>query len=156
MATQETLETNQPLVLENFLPYRLSVLTNRISRQLSELYAERFDLSISEWRVLSVVARCPGVSAEQVCRKTEMDKVAVSRAVARLLKSERLQRSYAAEDKRRSVLRLSIQGRRIYERIVPLARNFETQVIGDLTRRDRNDLERVLAKLDAAIAHIER
>jgi len=82
--------------------------------------------------------------------------VAVSRAVARLLKSERLQRSYAAEDKRRSVLRLSIQGRRIYERIVPLARNFETQVIGDLTRRDRNDLERVLAKLDAAIAHIER
>ena len=142
--------------LDKFLPYRLSILANRISRQLSQLYAQRFELSIPEWRVLAVVARHPGASAELVCRKTAMDKVAVSRAVARLLKSKRLQREYAADDKRRSVLRLSAQGQRIYRRIVPLVRRFETQVIGELTQRDRRDLQRVLDKLDSAVARLER
>jgi DNA-binding MarR family transcriptional regulator len=144
------------LQLEEFLPYRLSILTNRISRQLSNLYAQRFELSIPEWRVLAMVARHPGASAELVCRKTAMDKVAVSRAVARLLQSRRLERKYAADDKRRTVLRLSAQGQRVYRRIVPLARKFETEVISDLTQRDRNDLQRVLAKLDAAVARLER
>lgn len=144
------------LPLEEFLPYRLSLLTNRISRQLSNLYAQRFGLSISEWRVLAVIARYPGASAELVCRKTAMDKVAVSRAVARLLESKRLQRKYAADDKRRTMLRLSAQGQRVYRRIVPLARKFETEVIGDLTQRDRKDLQRVLNKLDSAVARLER
>lgn len=144
-------ERGQALSLESFLPYRLSILTNRISRQLANLYADRFDLSIPEWRVLAVVARHPGASAELVCRKTEMDKVAVSRAVTRLLQSRRLQRSYAAEDRRRSVLRLTPRGQRTYQRIVPLARQFETRMLGALTQRDRKDLERVLSKLDEAL-----
>ena len=146
----------QPLALEKFLPYRLSVLTNRISRRLAELYAERFDLSIPEWRVLAVVARHPGLSAEQVCRATAMDKVAVSRAVTRLLESKRLQRRYATEDRRRSILRLTARGERVYQRIVPLAQQFETQVIAELSKRDRQDLDRVLTKLDAAVAQLER
>ena len=154
MTANDGMHESKSLALEAFLPYRLSVLTNRISRKLADLYAERFDLSIPEWRVLAVVARYPGVSAEQVCRKTAMDKVAVSRAVTRLLRSKRLQRRYAAEDKRRSVLRLSAQGRRVYDRIVPLARTFERQVVAELTSRDRQDLERVLTKLDTAVAHL--
>lgn len=151
MPESHAADTASRLALETFLPYRLSVLTNRISRRLAELYAERFALSIPEWRVLAVVARFPGASAEQVCRETAMDKVAVSRAVTRLLNSKRLQRSYAADDRRRSVLRLSARGRRVYQRIVPLARAFEQQVLRGFTARERRELERLLAKLDTAV-----
>ena len=45
------------LELDRFLPYRLSVLSNRISQDIARLYVERFGLGITEWRVLAVLGR---------------------------------------------------------------------------------------------------
>ena len=54
------------LDLEHFLPYRLSVLSNRISQDIARLYAERFDLGVTEWRLLAVLGRYPGLSASRL------------------------------------------------------------------------------------------
>ena len=72
------------LQLENFLPYRLSVLTNLVSSAIAGAYRERFGLSIPEWRVVAVLANSPDLSAAEVAQRTAMDKVAVSRARSRL------------------------------------------------------------------------
>ena len=61
--------------LDAFLPYRLSVLSNRISQDIARLYADRFDLGITEWRVLAVLGRYPGLSASELADRTAMDKV---------------------------------------------------------------------------------
>ncbi|MDH3476666.1 MAG: MarR family transcriptional regulator, partial [Rhodospirillales bacterium] len=37
--------------LETFLPYRLSVVTNRVSRAFARRYSAEFGLSVPEWRV---------------------------------------------------------------------------------------------------------
>jgi len=76
------------LELERFLPYRLSVLSNRVSQTIADAYVERFGLAVTEWRVIAVLGRFPGLSANGVAERTAMDKVAVSRAVARLLEDE--------------------------------------------------------------------
>ena len=75
-----------PLELERFLPYRLSILSNRVSQAIAREYTERFNLSMTEWRVMAVLARFngEGMSAREVAERTAMDKVAVSRALARL------------------------------------------------------------------------
>ena len=73
------------LELGTFLPYRLSVLANRVSRELAALYGERFGIAIPEWRVIAVLGQHTDVSADFVCARTDMDRVTVSRAVARLL-----------------------------------------------------------------------
>ncbi|MEC7759246.1 MAG: hypothetical protein VX943_09345, partial [SAR324 cluster bacterium] len=52
------------LILEQFIPYRLSILTNIISSSLSDTYKEKFQLSITEWRILAVLGEYPGVSAD--------------------------------------------------------------------------------------------
>ncbi|MGB2427843.1 MAG: hypothetical protein ACPH9N_09230, partial [Alteromonas sp.] len=39
------------LQLERYLPYRLSILSNRISSLISETYSAKFALSITEWRI---------------------------------------------------------------------------------------------------------
>jgi DNA-binding MarR family transcriptional regulator len=135
------------LELESFLPYRLSVLANRVSAAIAADYAERFDLTIPEWRVMAALGRFPGLSAAEVASFTAMDKVAVSRAVARLIAAGRLSRGIAAEDRRRSVLRLSPAGERIYRRIVPLARMHESRLAGALTDPERRELDRLLDKL---------
>lgn len=83
---------NDLLILDRFLPYRLSVLSNTVSTAIANRYTERFDLRIPEWRVLAVLGMQPGLSAADVAARTAMDAVAVSRAVTRLLKQGRLER----------------------------------------------------------------
>ena len=56
------------LQLEHFLPYRLSVLSNRISQDIARLYGDRFGLGITEWRVVAVLGRHSDISAREVAR----------------------------------------------------------------------------------------
>ena len=136
------------LELQNFLPYRLSVLSNRTSDAIAREYSQRFALGVTEWRVMAVLGRYPDLSANQVAQRTAMDKVAVSRAVAKLLDSGRLLRAFDDDDRRRSVLRLSEAGYAIYDQIVPLALGFERQLLGDMDATERTLLFRLLDRLD--------
>jgi len=138
---------SQHLDLDHFLPYRLSVLTNRISQGLAELYAERFGISITQWRVIAVLGRERELSANEVAERTAMDKVAVSRAVARLVDEQLLQRQMHPGDRRRSVLSLSAAGKRIYAEIVPLALEYERHLLDALDADEKALLERILRKL---------
>lgn len=138
-----------PLALERFLPYRLSVLSNRISHAISGIYSDRFDLSITEWRVIAVLGRFPGLSANEVADRTAMDKVAVSRAVARLIAAGRLDRAIHGGDRRRSILTLSADGYRIYNAVAPTALAFEARLLEGFDEADRELLYRLLDRLDA-------
>jgi DNA-binding MarR family transcriptional regulator len=122
------------LDLSQFLPYRLSVLANKVSAQLATIYAERFDISIPEWRVIAVLGQFDGVSADFVGGKTEMDRVTVSRAVAKLLKKRYIKRRFQASDRRCSVLGLAAAGKQVYADIVPLARRYEEGLIAAFDR----------------------
>lgn len=137
------------LELQDFLPYRLSVLANTVSGSIAAGYAERFGLSIAEWRVMAVLGNEPGLSAAEVAARTAMDKVAVSRAVTSLLKTRRLERRTAAGDRRRSMLRLSAKGTEVYARVVPMALACEQHLLEPLSRRDRQHLDRLLRILQA-------
>ena len=136
------------LDLDRFLPYRLSVVSNRASTAIAREYSKRFDLTITEWRVMAVLGRFPGLSANQVAQRTAMDKVAVSRAVARMLDAGRLLRDFDDDDRRRSVLKLSEAGYAVYDQVVPLALGFEQQLLGDMPADERALLFRLLDRLD--------
>jgi len=150
MARKITADPGKHAVLEldRFLPYRLSVLSNRISQDIAALYAERFALSVTEWRVLAVLGRYPDLSAGEVAEHTAMDKVAVSRAVTALLKSGRLKRGTHGQDRRRSVLVLTARGYRVYDEVAPLALAYEQRLLGALTASERLALEHILDRLE--------
>ena len=139
------------LELADFLPYRLSVLANRVSRELSGLYAERFGIAIPEWRVIAVLGQREDVSADYVCAQTDMDKVTVSRAVARLIVKRYVRRRSLPEDRRCSMLNLTAAGRRVYGDIVPLARDYERGLLDTLSQPERTALEHALAALEARL-----
>jgi DNA-binding MarR family transcriptional regulator len=138
------------LDLEHFLPYRLSVLSNRISAAIAREYAERFQLGMTEWRVLAVIGPSPGLSASEVVERTAMDKVAVSRAVDRLVRSGRLLRETDGDDRRRSLLRLSPAGREVYAEVVPAALALERRLLEALSLTDREQLDELLGRLNEA------
>jgi DNA-binding MarR family transcriptional regulator len=136
------------LELEHFLPYRLSVLSNRISDAIAREYSERFALGVTEWRVMAVLGRWPGLTASQVAQRTAMDKVAVSRAVARLLDAGRLSRIADKGDRRRALLHLSPAGQAIHDEVVPQARAFERRLLDGIAPAEREALFRLLDRLD--------
>jgi len=133
--------------LERFLPYRLSVLTNLVSGTIADAYQRRFDLTIPEWRVIAVLSRHPGLSAAEVGELTRMDAVAVSRAVARLLRAGRLRRAVSPLDRRRSVLSVSPAGAAVYREVAPLALGYERELLGALGAAERAVLDHALIKL---------
>ena len=141
--------------LHQFTPYRLSVLTNRISSLIARGYTERFGISIPQWRVIAVLGEQDGIPATEVARRTAMDKVAVSRAVAGLVKGGQVRRSASQEDGRVAQLRLTAKGRRIYEEITPLALDYEDAVLDPLSRAERATLDTVLSKLSARLDSLE-
>ncbi|MCE9522728.1 MAG: MarR family winged helix-turn-helix transcriptional regulator [Alphaproteobacteria bacterium] len=138
------------LVLEQFLPYRLSVLSNTVSSRIAKFYGARFQLTIPEWRVMAVLGRFPGLTAAEVTERTAMDKVQVSRAVARLQKTCRIEQRAVEGDRRARHLFLTQEGQDVYEEIVPLARDYEQRIIANLNASERVQLNRLLDKLTAA------
>lgn len=139
------------LVLEDFLPYRLSILSNRVSRAIAKRYAKTFDLTIPEWRIIAVLGRRPGLTAKEVAEATEMDKVAVSRAVARLVAARRVAARADREDARRQMLALTPQGESVHARIAPIALASERRLLSALDAHERAQLDVLLDRLlDAA------
>ena len=139
------------LELERFLPYRLSILSNHISQTISGLYGKRFGLAVTEWRIMAVLGRYPELSAGEVAERTAMDKVAVSRTLARLLERGLVQRDTHGNDRRRSVLELSEAGYRIYDEVVPLARARERALLAHFSVEERQLLDGLLTKLSQGL-----
>jgi DNA-binding MarR family transcriptional regulator len=143
---------DETLSLGDFLPFRLSVLTNTISRRIAERYDREFGLSIWQWRVMAVLGETPGLSASEVADRTAMDKVAVSRAVAGLMEMGHVRRSTAEEDGRRSRLQLSAKGLAVYRRIVPMARAYAQELEGAISQDDLKRLHRLLDRFAEVVS----
>lgn len=153
MPNSEIIERNA-LNLDGFLPYRLSVLTNRVSSAIARHYSERFDLTVPEWRVMAVLGGASGLSAREVALRTAMDKVQVSRAVANLIDAKRVQRQADSEDARITRLSLTQRGRAIYDQIVPLALHLEAVLLSALSEDERRQLSQLLDKLSHRVSRL--
>lgn len=136
-----------PIDLERFLPYRLSVLSNTISQAISGAYARRYGLSTPEWRIIAVLGRFPMSSARQVAERTAMDKVAVSRAVARLRAAGLVKHQLAPQDRRRSMLALTARGQAVLAEVAPLTLAYEQRLLAILSASERRSLEQMLERL---------
>jgi len=129
MSRTNTKKTREILQLERYLPYRLSILSNRISGLISETYSAKFALSITEWRIMAVLGEYPGISADEVSLKTQIEKSILSRAISKLLQRKLLEREFDPADKRRSMLRLTETGLSVYDELVPISYDYEQQLL---------------------------
>ena len=139
----------QALELENFLPYRLSVLAQFVSESLHDLYAEPFGLTVTQWRVMAALGRFAPLTASEVGQRIVMDKVAVSRAVAGLMGRGLVERATDRTDRRRASLRLSARGRAMHARIVPLALAYQERLYEALAPEERRSFDSLIERLFA-------
>jgi len=140
-------ETDNDLILEDFLPYRLAILSHTVSSLIARVYDKRFGLTIPEWRVIAIIGRFSGLSAVEVAERTMLDKVAVSRAVTKLIKAGRIDREFADADRRRSILTLSEEGRKVHNEVAPLALAMEDDLLHGLDDEQIAMLNTVIERL---------
>ena len=118
--------------LSAFLPYQLAVVSSRISKEFSELYRAEFGLTIPEWRVLAHRAQSDQVSVREMQARVDMDKSKVSRAAARLDALGLTEKRENLEDRRLLDMRLTVKGRDLITRIVPIADAYQAQLLAQI------------------------
>ena len=134
-------------VLTTFFPYRLAVLAERVSQAVAGVYADRFDLTRAEWRVLAALAANGEMAAKEVGPYSTLDKMQVSRAVARMEEREIIERREDTTDRRAKLLRLTPRGTALFRELLPLVVEREAYILGSLDASERTALGSILEKI---------
>lgn len=118
--------------LNAFLPYRLNAAASRISRAFAERYRKDFGISIPEWRVLVHLFHAGDVSVRDIEARVDMEKSKVSRAATRLEASGLISKAVNDTDRRLLVLRLTSEGNALVARLIPVAMQFQAEMLSQL------------------------
>ena len=143
------------LVLDRFLPYRLSVASNAVSTCISNAYRKRFGLKIAEWRLIAILAEMPALTPAMLCERTRMDKIAVSRAAAALIERGLVSADDNPTDGRSHFLSLTGGGRALYAEIAPVALATEAALFESLSAHERTTLENLLRRIETEALNLK-
>ena len=135
------------LALDAFLPYRLVVLADTVSRSLSSVYADHFGLSIAEWRIIANLGRLGALSAGVVAERSSLDKPKVTRALQRLLDRALIVRSIEPSDRRQVRISLTRNGQALLRDVTRRALAWEQELLAALSQGERKSLDKLLTRL---------
>lgn len=133
------------LDLPNFLPYRITVVAALIRRALADIYRGDPGLNEPEWKVFTALAHYGPLPSGHVGHYVTLDRVAVSRALARLMKLGLVTRKKNRDDLRMFDVGLTAQGTRIYDRMAQEALAVEAPI---LERLNADEIRTLLALLE--------
>jgi len=133
--------------LEDFIPYKLSVVANRVSQSIGRLFDSRFGIQMPEWRIAMALYAYGDLPFNEVVGRTSMDKARVSRAQRRLVDLGLVRTRGVPGDARKVVLALAPAGVRICEEILPEAAQREAWFLAVLDEREHRQLDVILDKL---------
>jgi DNA-binding MarR family transcriptional regulator len=140
-----------PFNLDTYLPHTLNVVASRVSSLSATTYREQFNISIPEWRALSYIGWNRDVSINAVSANTSLDKVAASRAVARLVEAGLVISEPNPDDARLVMLKITAAGKRIYDAVVPQSAALEAAIGEVLGEAGTRQLRELIARLNATI-----
>ena len=138
---------NEALVLDDYIPYRLSIASNAVSKLIARAYEDRFGLTVPQWRLMAVLAEKP-MTQQQIVLRTAMDKVTVSRAAHGLVMRHLVGRAAHEADGRSHILALTEQGKALHAEIAPLALAYEAALLSGLTPDEVETLKRLLMRVE--------
>jgi DNA-binding MarR family transcriptional regulator len=133
--------------LEDFIPYKLAVVANRVSQSVSKLFESEFNIQIPEWRILMALYAYGSLVFNELVDRTSMDKARVSRAQRRLADLGMIATTDDPGDRRKLILALTAKGRKMCTDILPKAAEREHWLLAVLTHAEHRQLDVILDKL---------
>lgn len=133
---------------KHFIPYQLSALSLKISKGLAKHYRSRFNISVSEWRVLVILNNHPNITAKTIATHTQMDKVPISRALKSLSEKDYITQKTHPDDARATINRLSAQGDALMAAVIPDAIKYEQSLLKQFSDAERRQLKQLIDKFN--------
>jgi MarR family transcriptional regulator, lower aerobic nicotinate degradation pathway regulator len=127
--------------------HRLLKLNNRLMAPFSTHLSHRYNISLNEFRLLMAIGRLGASASHELAEHTGVNAMSVSRAVATLERHGRITVETDPDNRRRKVLRLTEEGQRLYEIMLP-----HTEAVADYLLRGMSDAD--LARLDAIVGRM--
>jgi DNA-binding MarR family transcriptional regulator len=143
---QQRLQRHEPLGL------LIAAARSRIKQTAGEL-ARPFRLSPQQFWVLVGIAEREGSSLGQLAARHHVDQPTASRVVTALVGRGLVAASGDPEDRRRFCLMLTPPGRRLAERLAPLAAKVRAAMVAGLSTAEQELLD---ASLRRIVANLER
>lgn len=142
------------LDLERYVPALLTFAANKLSWGATSLYQRLFGVGVTEWRIMSLLAIEPGINAARVVQVIGLDKAAVSRVLKTLEERGAVRIVPDDADGRRQRVALTPKGRRLHDRILPVALERARLLTDGLTEEERRVFIRALNHVNARIPDV--
>lgn len=151
------------LAIIQFPTFHILRLSGYTKASVTRRYLDPFGLSLPEWRLLTLFADYSPVTFADVTAKTLMDKGQVSRTL-RALQRRGLVNVEPAGERRvgagkpaagvnpRVLVSMAPEGRALFERILPVARQHQMQLLELLTPEERRVYLEVTKRLTSFLA----
>ena len=142
------------LDLERYVPALITFIANKLSRTATVLYQKRFDVNVTEWRILVLLAIEPGISAARICHVIGFDKGPVSRTLSIMRERGLVTIKTDPKDGRTHSISLTPKGREIHDQIIGVALERERRLLSCLQHDEREMLIRLLARVHGNLAAV--
>jgi len=133
--------------LDQFLPYKLAKLSDRLLVKNNGLDAGGHHLTVQEWKALALIADRQPITPAEIRRRSTQDKSTISWAIKRLTRCGIRIKTSAKDDARTFQVSLSASGWAYYRLIVPKARALERDLFKAFTRAELQQFRRLVDKL---------
>ena len=127
--------------------WRFTLWSNYYTEPCFSAMSRDFDVGRDEFNVLSCLSSHGPMAAKTICEVTGRPKNSISRAVTRLSGRKMIRRKTNPLDRRESSLILTESGRKLYERVLPIAIDRQSTMLSGLSSSERALLDQVLNKL---------
>ncbi|NML44716.1 winged helix-turn-helix transcriptional regulator [Ramlibacter sp. G-1-2-2] len=141
-------EAGSGLHIDDFITTVTGLAGNALRRHVTLPYAEQFGLSVSEWRMLSVLADSRELPFSELVQRSATDKGQVSRTL-RLMEERSLVtlRTEGVIPRKKVLCRITPEGLALYEQIMPIARRRQAEMIRQLSVEERRAIYGALRRL---------
>ncbi len=129
------------------LLYRLLKLSNLIGRPFFAHFADRYDLTMNDLRVLMTLAPMSEAASHELCQVTGMHPMNVSRSVARLRRQGRIAERSDPTNRRRKILRPTPAGLDLYLKLTPHVKVISEFLFETMSREDAEFLSKLVDRL---------
>jgi DNA-binding MarR family transcriptional regulator len=136
------------LPLDNYVPYLLNRAGARIAQSFSE-EMRALGTSLQAWRVLAALRDRDNQRVSELSDHTSIEISTLSRVLDGMQKQGLIARRRAPDDGRVVTLHVTTAGRRLTDRIIPIAERYERVAIAGLSASETETLKRLLRRLYA-------
>lgn len=133
--------------MKRLLPFLLAHAAESVSNDLAQIYNTVYGLTRPEWRILVALNRSGPALSRDLAPLTALDKVQISRGVARLFDKKLIEKQIVPSDGRARMLKATEAGQSLYQEIIPKIEHRVDELFDDISPGQREELRHTLIRL---------